>query len=233
MFEFYNECLKNKSQFYRFKEIEEHRKKLFRSDELIHITDLGAGSLVNKNKSRSVKDIAKNSLKQPFLAQQLYRIVNFLKPQNLIEIGTSLGITTSYLASPYPSSSVFTLEGCQNSANVAKKTFQSLNFDNIKVVEGDFKATLPDLINKMDSVDFVYFDGNHQYEPTIEYFRLCKQKKNENTCFIFDDIYWSKGMKKAWLEIQADQDVKISIDTFYFGICFFRTNQPKQHFVLK
>ena len=84
-----------------------------------------------------------------------------------------------------------------------------------------------------ESIELIYFDGNHTYESTIEYFNICKENYTENTCFIFDDIYWSKGMTKAWDEICNDQDVLVSIDTFYFGICFFRKNQPKQHFILR
>ena len=233
VFEFYNTCLKNKSAFYFFNTIENYRQKLLSSTAKIDLKDLGAGSNINKSNTRKISDIAKHSLKQPFLAQQLFRIIHYLKPFNMIELGTSLGITTSYLASPYPSSNVYTLEGCPNTLSVAKQTFKNLSLKNIKTIEGDISNTLPRLIEELPSIDFVFFDGNHQYDATIEYFEQCKARANENTCFIFDDIYWSKDMSRAWSKIQSDEAVKISIDTFYFGICFFRTNQPKQHFILK
>jgi len=233
VFEFYNQCIKSKSQFYSFKTIEAQRKLLLQSAKLVEINDLGARSIVNKNKQRKIKDIAANSLKPPFLGQQLFRIINHLQPQTIIEVGTSLGITTSYLASPFPQTTVTTLEGCSNTASIAKQTFQNLQVQNITQIQGDFKNTLPTLANKSPKIDFVFFDGNHQYQATLDYFTTCKEKANENTCFVFDDIYWSKGMTKAWEEIKKDPQVMISIDTFYFGICFFRTNQPKQHFTLR
>ena len=99
VFDFYINCLKIKSTFYPFKRIEQYRNSLLFSNKTIEITDLGAGSLVNNGKTRAVRDIAKNSLKEPFLAKKLFRIVNFLNPRSIVDIGTSLGITTAYLAS--------------------------------------------------------------------------------------------------------------------------------------
>ena len=233
LFEFYLTCLKEKRNFYAFKEIEKYRKYLLKNTDTITITDLGAGSSVNKNTSRLVKDVAKNSLKQPFLAEQLFRMVNYLKPSTIIELGTSLGVSTSYLANPSSDTTVYTLEGCPNTASIASQTFQTLNIPNIVQKTGHFDKSLPALLEEIDTVDFVFFYGNHQYQPTMDYFNLCKARANENTCFVFDDIYWSEGMTKAWKEIQQDSQVMMSIDTFYFGICFFRTNQPKQHFILR
>jgi hypothetical protein len=68
----------------------------------------------------------------------------------------------------------------------------------------------------------------------MNYFKLALEKKNVNSIFVFDDIYWSEGMQKAWTEICAHKDVTLSLDLFYFGIVFFRTeNKEKEHFVLK
>lgn len=233
VFEFYNECLKNKSEYYDFAKIENERKKLLKDNKLIEIEDFGAGSTINNSKFRKINDIAKNSLKEPFLGKILFRIVNYLQPKSIIDIGTSLGITTSYLASSDKLRPIISFEGCKNTALKAKNTFQNLGLSNINLIEGEFSQTLPNIIKKAENLDFVFFDGNHQYSATIEYFNLFKERANENTCFIFDDIYWSEGMTKAWDEIKNHPDVMISIDTFYFGICFFRTNQPKQHFILR
>ena len=232
VFEFYNECLKNRNQFYCFDKIENERKKLLQSDLEIDIKDFGAGSTINKSNKRKVKDIAKNSLKQRKLAQQLFRVINYLNPKNIVELGTSLGLTTSYLANA-TEQKINTFEGCENTLKIAQKTSRNLELNNINFHLGEFSSTFKSFLDSTDSIDFAFIDGNHQYQPTIEYFEWIKAKSNENTCMIFDDIYWSKGMTKAWNEIKNDTDVMISIDTFYFGICFFRKNQPKQHFVLR
>lgn len=233
VFEFYCECLKNNSVFYTFNAIEEERKKLINSNISIQVEDFGAGSKVNGNNLRKIKDIAKNSLKSKNLGQQLFRIVNYLQSKTIVDIGTSLGITTSYLASANKNITVYTHEGCKNTTTQAKKTFKNLLLTNIKLKEGEFSETLHQTINELDTVDLVFFDGNHQYKPTLAYFEMFLDKINENTCFIFDDIYWSKDMTKAWNVIKSNPKVMISIDTFYFGICFFRQNQPKQHFILR
>ena len=79
----------------------------------------------------------------------------------------------------------------------------------------------------------VYFDGNHQKAATLEYFQHCLQFVNNESFFIFDDIHWSKEMESAWEEIKKHPKVKVTIDTFQWGIVFFRKEQEKEHFIIR
>jgi predicted O-methyltransferase YrrM len=223
---------KEKTPFYSFEAIESLRAKLLLTPKEIEVLDLGAGSKKGNHKKRRISDIARLALKKPKVAQLLYRLCKEYKPKTILEIGTSFGLTTSYLSEACPYSQIITLEGSPEIANVAKVNFSKLSLNNIKQVVGNFNNTLSIELDNIDQLDFVYFDGNHQEKPTIDYFELCLKKANESSIFIFDDIYWSKGMKKAWTQIKKHPKSTITIDLFEIGIVFFKTNQQKEDFTI-
>jgi len=216
-----------------YTEVENLRKQLLIDNRIITITDLGAGSHVNNNRQKKISGIAHNALKQPRLAQLLYRLVANLKPHNIIELGTCLGLTTLYLQKAAPDAKVYTLEGCPETAGIAKETFKKGNINNVDLITGNFDDTLPGVIDDLDKIDFVFVDGNHQKEATLKYFEWCLPKVNENTLLIFDDIYWSEGMKTAWKEIKAHPKVTITIDLFWIGLVFFKSGRVKEDFLVK
>ncbi|HTD98668.1 MAG TPA: class I SAM-dependent methyltransferase [Mucilaginibacter sp.] len=214
-------------------EVESIRTQLLSDDKMITVTDLGAGSLVNNNRQKKISDIARNALKPPKLAQLLYRLVNDLQPRNIIELGTCLGTTSLYLQKAAPKAQLFTLEGCPETARVASKVFKQAGIDDINLVTGNFDDTLPGVINGLDQLDFVFVDGNHQKDATLRYFEWCLPKVHENTLLIFDDIYWSEGMKEAWAEIKAHPQVTVTVDLFWIGLVFFKKGQVKEDFLIK
>lgn len=216
-----------------YAEIENLRKVLLNDDHFITVTDLGAGSHVNNNKQKKVSQIAKNALKPPRLAQLIYRLATDLKPRNIIELGTCLGITSLYLQKASPEAKVYTLEGCPQTAGEAQKIFNQSGENHIKLITGDFDNNLQPLINSLDRLDLVYIDGNHQKQATLNYFNWCLPKVHENTMLIFDDIYWSKGMEEAWNIIKAHPDVTITVDLFWIGLVFFKKGQAKEDFLIR
>jgi len=220
----------NKSEY---KNIESQRKKLFNDDSIVHLTDLGAGSHLNKNRAKKVSQIAKNALKSPRLAQLIFRLAKNTKPKNAIELGTCLGITTAYLSKACPDAEVITIEGCPETAEVARQNFKDLDLNNIELHVGNFDMILPGIIAQQSALDFVYIDGNHRKDATLNYFKWCLPKVTENSLLIFDDIYWSQGMKEAWEEIKSHPDVTVTVDLFWIGLVYFKKGQAKEHFKLK
>jgi len=216
-----------------YTEVENIRNGLLADDRLISVTDLGAGSHVNNNRQKRVGDIAKNALKPPKLAQLLYRLAADVKPDSIIELGTCLGTTSLYLQMAAPQAKVYTLEGCPETAGIAKETFKKAGLNNIDLTVGNFDDTLPGVINGLDKLDFVFVDGNHQKDATLKYFEWCLPKVHENTLLIFDDIYWSEGMKEAWAEIKAHPQVTVTVDLFWIGLVFFKTGRSKEDFLVK
>ncbi len=230
LFDFYNKTVRQKHTFLS-KALEAERTSLLQKSNELFVIDYGAKTRASC--SLKLKTISKHSLAPSLQAAFLASMVDYLKPNTILEIGTSFGITTSYLAENAKHSTICTLEGNDESANLAEERFERLGYRNIEIVRGNFDDTLTNVLKKHPKLDFVFFDGNHRYEPTMRYFRNCMKNISSNSVFVFHDIYWSKEMARAWREICEHDSVMLSVDLYFFGIVFFRTNQPKQHFVLK
>lgn len=233
VYELYNNVIKDQTPFYIFQDIESIRAKLLLSNLEIEMSDYGAGSQLHSSNKRKISAIAKNSLKAQKYAQLLFRLVNRFKPQNVLELGTSLGISTLYLASSSTKSNVTTIEGCPNVAKVAQINFDKLGCKNIHLVNQQFDTFLPEYLKTVSSLDFVFFDGNHTKEATLRYFNWCVEKAHEQSIFVFDDIYWSKGMNEAWKEIKQHPKITTTIDLFAVSIVFFNPDLSNEHFVLR
>jgi len=232
LYHFVRELLFGNQNFYAFDDIAELRYDLLDSKKEISVKDFGAGSKVMKSNIRKIKDITKNSAICEKFGELLFKIIEYYKPENIIELGTSLGIGTSYLALPNNKAKVYTIEGCPETAKQASNNFAELNINNINQITGNINEELPNLLKKIEKIDFVYFDGNHQKEATLNYFNLCLEKAHNNTIFYFDDIHWSQGMEEAWNKIKENQNVSLTIDLFFSGIVLFRKELSKQDFVI-
>lgn len=215
-----------------FTAIEQIRSQLCNTYTTIEIDEFGSGSKILKAKNRTISAIAKTSLANKKYAKLHYKLISYIKPKTIIELGTSLGITTLYLAKANPNARVYTFEGSKKIAEIAKKNF--INNKNIELIEGDFdEKLLSSLIQKKINIDYVFLDGNHSYKPTMQYFSQLLNFSNENTVFVFDDIHWSDDMEKAWEEIKNHKSVTLSIDLLYVGIIFTSKKLSKEHFVLR
>jgi predicted O-methyltransferase YrrM len=233
VFDFIQNVLEEKKRYYSFTILEDFRQHLLRQHNTIEVSDFGAGSQVLSTKVRKISAIAQSSLSRPFFCQILFSTVHWLQPKRIVELGTSLGIATLYMAKASEKSRILTLEGCPQIAQTAQKHFEQLNTHNIEVIIGNFDQTLQATLQSLNVVQLFVIDGNHQYEATLRYFEQCLEHSDETTCFIFDDIYWSPDMKAAWEKIKAHSKVSLSIDIFQYGLVFLRREQvEKQHFTL-
>jgi predicted O-methyltransferase YrrM len=234
VFEFVTKVLNGKGNKQVYGEIENVRKQLLQNNVRINIEDFGAGSRVIGTKERAVNQIAKTSLKPKKYSQLLNRMVQHYQPKTMLEIGTSLGITTSYLAKGKSDASVITMEGAKEIAAVAQQNFHSLHITNIQSVLGNFDDTLPSTLSELDTIDLAFIDGNHRFQPTINYFEQVLKKANQSTIIILDDIYWSKEMEQAWHWVKAHEQVRLTIDLFAIGIVVLRPEiLHKQHFCIR
>lgn len=229
VFHLLNYVIFEKLPFYAYAQIEQVRNKLLKDKTIVGLTDFGTGK---KSKS-SIADIAKNSLETPKFGQLLFRLVNFFQPQNILELGTSLGVSTMYLAKPSSTAKVVTMEGSKSLCDVAERNFKNAGIDNVEVVCGNIDEMLKDVVAKFPQLDFVYFDANHTREATLRYFEICLQKTHKETIFVFDDIHYSAEMECAWNEIKKRNDIRLSIDLYHFGLVFFNTDLPKQNYIVE
>lgn len=234
IFHFITKLLNDQSHYPAYEKIERLRKDLLRNETMLTIEDFGAGSSVSKSNQRSIASIAKNAAKPKKFGQLMYRMAASYQPSTILELGTSLGITTSYLASGNPSARVITMEGAKEVAAVARHNFTSLSLSNIRIREGNFDEQLSVVLKELPSVDLAFIDGNHRQEPTERYFSEMLGKINNDSVLIFDDIHWSREMEGAWETIRNHPSVRGTIDLFFIGIVLFRQEfHEKQHFRIR
>lgn len=234
VFDFITQVLNSNTRHPEYRIVENLRKQLLNDSRMFVVEDFGAGSKFLKKHQRSIKSIARNAAKSKKYGQLLFRMVKHYQPQTIVELGTSLGITTAYLGMAMPDARVITMEGASEIAVVARQNFARLQIGNIELIEGDFDNTLAGTLAEAPGVDFAFIDGNHRQEPTESYFEQLLAKTNNDSIFIFDDIHWSREMELAWQHIKEHPAVRCSIDLFFIGIIFFRQEfREKQHFTIR
>ena len=239
IFDFITKVLNDKQHYPEYDKVEGLRKQLLQDKTILNIEDFGAGSSVSKINQRTIISIAHNADKSKKYSQLLFRMVKQYHPETILELGTSLGITTSYLSLAKPDSNIISLEGAKEVAAIAKNNFNSLGLQNISIREGNFDITLSSVISILSDVegstiDFAFIDGNHRREPTERYFLELLSKTNNNSILVFDDIHWSREMEQAWETVKKHPSVRCTIDLFFIGIVFFREEfHEKQHFSIR
>ncbi|RTY93458.1 O-methyltransferase [Flavobacterium sp. GT3R68] len=210
--------------------LKKYRNSLLENNKTINVIDFGAGSRVFKSNMRSISKIAQTAGITKKRAELLYRIVHYFKPKDILEIGTSLGLATAALALGNKNSSIVTLEGCPETATIAQQQFKKFGLDNVNAVVTEFGNYLQTV---SDSFQFIYFDGNHSKTATLDYFELLLPTITNDSVWIFDDIHWSPEMEEAWNVIKQNPKVTVTIDTFQWGLVFFRSEQVKENFVIR
>jgi predicted O-methyltransferase YrrM len=234
VFDFVTNVLNDNRHFYAYEKIESLRKRLSNDKSLLDIEDFGAGSAIVSTKQKSISSIARHAAKSKKLSQLLFRIVHHYQPKTILELGTSLGISSAYIASAAPDAKVITIEGASAVAKAAKDHHQMLQLHNIHVMTGKFEDLLPDILHQISTVDLAFIDGNHRFTPTKYYFEQLLPKATPQSIFIFDDIHWSKEMEYAWQVIKEHEKVTASIDLFFMGIVLFSPAfRSKQEFTIR
>lgn len=233
VFDLVMQVLNDDRFFYAYDSIEQQRALLLNSSENLEVVDWGAGGTEKKVTTRSVQQVAARSLKPPKYARLLFRLVQHYQCKKVLELGTCLGITTSYLAAASSEVEVTTLEGALAYARKAREVWENLGWKNIRIVEGNFDATLSGVLATAAPWDMVFIDGNHRLEPTLRYFEQILPHTHAGTLFVFDDIHWSGEMEQAWQQIQQHPSVTLTIDLFFVGLVFMRPEQmAKEHFII-
>lgn len=233
VFDFIIQVLRDRKKYDCYDAIEKVRAELRDDKHVIEVEDFGAGSAVMPLRNRAVSDIAASSLKSKKFGQLLYRMGRYYQQGTIVELGTSLGITSAYLAVS-GDAEVYTLEGSKNIAAIAQDNLNRLEIKNVEIIVGNFDDTLPALLLRTKQVGLAFVDGNHRRVPTLEYFSRLLEKAGDASVFVFDDIHWSEEMEEAWKEICEHPEVTLTIDLFFIGIVFFKKEfKAKQHFVIR
>jgi predicted O-methyltransferase YrrM len=226
-------CFYDKKNYPEFSILKNYRNSLLENKDTIEVTDFGVGSRVFKSNTRAINQIAKNAGISSKSAQLLFKIIHYFQPESILEIGTSLGIATSAMSLGNKNSKIITLEGCANTISVAKSQCQLQNLNNIEFIISEFSSYLTTQNLQPRTYKLIYFDGNHSKKATLDYFEFLLPTITNDSVWIFDDIHWSENMEDAWEIIKKHPKVTVTIDTYQWGIVFFRREQKKEHFVIR
>ena len=231
VFDLVTKCFYNKTNYKEYELLKSYQKKLLHDKGTIEISDFGSGSRIFKSNLRPVSKIARYSSTRLKRAKLLFRLSRYFKPTQILELGTCLGMSSFALALGNSNAYLTSIEGCKNTQMIAKIQLNQFGIENLNLINQKFEEAIPKLINQ--KYDFIFFDGNHHKKATLSYFEQLLVTAKNDSVFIFDDIYWSKGMTQAWESIKAHPKVSVTIDTFYWGLVFFRKEQEKEHFKIR
>ncbi len=223
-------CFNDKTKYSEYETLKKHRKALRGDTSKFEMKDFGQGSRVFKGNARKVSAVIKNAGMKKKRQRLLFRLAKYFKSETVLELGTSLGLGTVALSLSNEFSAIQTVEGCPNTLQKAQEYFEKFNLHNIQIHQKLFSEFLQ---NTHEKFDLIFIDGDHNGERTLEYFHSLLKNVHNNSVIVFDDIYWSKDMTTAWQQIIANDIVTVSIDTFQWGLVFFRKEQAKQHFIIR
>ena len=230
VYDLVTKCFNDKKIYPEYEILKSHRKALRSDPSMVEMKDFGQGSRVFKGNARKVSAVVKNAGMRKKRQKLLFRMAKYFKSENILELGTSLGLGTVALSLSNEFSAIHTVEGCPNTLLKAQEYFEKFNLHNIQIHQKLFREFLK---NSSEKFDLIFIDGDHNGERTLGYFHSLLKNVHNDSVIIFDDIYWSKDMTRAWQKIIAHEKVTVSIDTFQWGLVFFRKEQIKEHFIIR
>ena len=239
LFEWVRMVMSDENSYYAWGEIEKVRAKMLADEREVSFVDYGAGrphpTSPTKGRGRDYRricDIAKGSLAKKKYAQMLARLVNWVGDGlTIVELGTSLGVTTAYMAAMDKRNKVITYEGCPAVAEIAKENWEALGLENIDCRVGEITADILD--RDLERVDVAFIDANHTYAGTRAYFNVLAEKVHRKSVMIVDDIHYNKEMEQAWREICADERVTSTMDLYQMGLVFFDKDYWKRDYRIR
>ena len=237
LFQLVRFVLRDENSYYCFADIERRRELLLACEDTLDVVDYGsAGSKEGTHVQRRVCDIAKTHLESARVGQVLFRILNFMgeeqkRPLEILELGTSLGVTTAYLASADSRNRVVTMEGSEAVLKVAQGIWRTLRLENIEWQVGNIDDTLYKYAR--ERVDFAYVDANHTYEATMRYTDYLLDRMAEKGIIAIDDIHYSEEMERAWKELKQDPRVTTTMDVYHMGLIFVDPHYLKRHYKIR
>ena len=269
LFEWVRMVMSDKNTYYVWDEIEEIRQEMLKDTRELEFVDYGSGGPLptspSKGRSANIRrvcDIAKGSLARRKDAQLLARLVGWLgrplltspsrggigdeasedrKGLTIVELGTSLGVTTAYLAAMDSRNKVVTYEGCPAVAEVARANWEKLGLSNIACVVGEItvdslQLTVDSLqlaVDSLSGIDVAFIDANHTCEATLTYFNALASRVHEKSVVVVDDIHYNEDMEKAWKAICADERVTTTMDLYRMGLVFFDKHYWRKHYKMR
>jgi predicted O-methyltransferase YrrM len=220
--------------------IENLRERLARSDEQIQAVDYGTGSAETERTAEemalgtpvvyTVSDLCLSSSNPPQWDGVLFNIVRRLEPLRAVEMGTCLGLSAAYQGAALELNGrdghLVTLEGAPTLAERSRTHLDELGVGRVTVRTGRFDDTLGPVVAELKPVDYVFVDGHHDGQATLDYFDLIAPHLGPSAVVVYDDIHYNDDMKRAWDRIAADERVTHAADLGSMGVTLVSAPVP-------
>jgi predicted O-methyltransferase YrrM len=221
-------CFYNKAHFKTYQLWDKVQQYLLSSKEYL-IYNVEAKPKFRKK--QTVAQLAKDSSFSKKRARLMIRLADYLNVENALELGTGLGLTSISMAG----SGKVKLKTVENNlvfSEFAQTQFEKLGLNSISCIHSNFEKFHSELQPK-EKFDLVFIHVNQSGTTTLSYFESLLIHKHNDTLFVLEGIHSSSDMEKLWKQIQNHPQVQVTIDTFQWGLVFFRKEQVKQHFVIR
>ena len=139
-------------------------------------------------------------------AKLLYRLSTYFNPKKIIQLGTPSKLSSTALRLGNPT------------VNILKEEPASTFLNTNKMNNDAYDLVLFQTIKKNNTV--------HDFESLLEHV-------HNDSIFIFNHIYNSKDSVQIWETIKTHPKVSVTIDTFFWGIIFFRKEQVREDFIIR
>jgi predicted O-methyltransferase YrrM len=231
VFDLVNKVLSDRSVYDEYHFFQQVLDSLRQTKASVEVQDIGSPSLTFKNRNRLVSRLLSRSSVDAATGRLLFRLCRYYKPENIIELGTSIGLSALFMAKGSPGSRITTIEGNTALAAFAQSLFRKYRVKETDVRQGLFDEILPGIKSEKKSPRLVFIDGNHTYHATMKYFHFFSDWMEEGF-LLFHDIHWSMGMTKAWKEIQKHPKSVVTIDLFKCGIVILNRTITPGHYTV-
>ena len=136
----------------------------------------------------------------------LFRLVNFYRPESLIEVGEGNGAAFLYM-------------------NQARTSMVSVGLKGVEKEET--LCRLETELERLKKVDFLHIAFTPYYK---EIFEMSFPYLHDESCVVIGDIYASEERKAWWKELISDERVRISFDLYDIGLLRFEKKRFKQNY---
>ncbi|MDR0542638.1 MAG: hypothetical protein LBH19_10595 [Dysgonamonadaceae bacterium] len=203
--------IEEKSAYYALEEIENFRRQLLKDNDLSLIT------------ARETQSAAYGAL--------LFRMVNFFKCRNVIEIGSSTGVMGLYLAmASRTRCQCRLLDERQGLAQCIRQFARTHHLSKLQYMEGDYRENIPSLYAELSGADLLFINQLPETMTGSGLMDLCRPLIGRQSILILDGINRSKEMHKIWESLKRDPQSRVMVDLYALGIAFFNDKLPKRYY---
>jgi len=220
LFRLITAVLEEKLPFYHFARIECLRKEL-KTDIASFDKDTG-----KRNPNRFAKTEAS-------CGQLLFRLIQDAHYKTVLELGTSTGLETQYMAFANQKARCISVTTSAEIAAIALEGFKKQGLKNIELLLLQNDETPEKILNELGTLDFVLFNKFSGEKENLIQFEKCLLKKNKDSLFVFMNIHSNPDALNAWKTIRTHSEVQVTIDLYHLGIVIFNTMLEKKNYVIK